>query len=100
MQTLTLPDNLVMPPEGAPEAEAIQLARIDERTRHISEKLDSFMKDARYRYVTRDEFESVKHAHQHRVTRDEFEPVKRVVYGMVGVVLLGVIGALLTLLLN
>jgi hypothetical protein len=34
------------------------------------------------------------------VTQDEFEPVKKIVYGMVGVILLAVIGALITLVLR
>ena len=34
------------------------------------------------------------------VTQDQFEPVKRIVYGMVSVILLAVVGALVTLILN
>lgn len=32
------------------------------------------------------------------VTRDQFEPVKTIVYSMVGIVMMGVLGALMTLL--
>ncbi len=34
------------------------------------------------------------------VTKDEFEPIKRVVYGMVSLVLVGVIGAILALVIR
>lgn len=34
------------------------------------------------------------------VTRVEFEPVKRIVYGLVSIILIGVVGALITLVLK
>lgn len=33
----------------------------------------------------------------HYVTKDEFEPIKKIVYGMVGLILVAVVGALLAL---
>lgn len=36
----------------------------------------------------------------HYVTRAEFDPVRNIVYGMVGVILLAVIGALITLVIT
>lgn len=34
------------------------------------------------------------------VTQDQFEPVKKIVYGMVGTILLAVIGAVITLVIR
>ena len=34
------------------------------------------------------------------VTRNEFDPIRRVVYGMVGIILIGVVASLLTLVLK
>lgn len=34
------------------------------------------------------------------VTQDQFEPVKKLVYGMVGLILIGVVGSLLALILK
>lgn len=34
------------------------------------------------------------------VTRQEFDPVKKIVYGLVSVILLAVVGALVTLVIN
>ncbi len=47
------------------------LARIDERTKAMAERMDDF------------------------VTKSEFAPVRSIVFGMVGAVLLAVLGALL-----
>ena len=33
----------------------------------------------------------------HYVSREEFEPIKKIVYGMVGLILVAVVGALLSL---
>jgi len=42
--------------------------------------------------------EKIKKAMEERyVSKDSFEPVKKVVYGLVGAILLGVIGAILAL---
>jgi len=62
-----------------PDSVESRLARIEERLdaacqllRQLSDRLD-----------------------QHYVTREEFEPVQRIVYGLVGLVLLTVMGCLL-----
>jgi hypothetical protein len=34
------------------------------------------------------------------VTQDQFQPIQRVVYGMIGTILLGVLGAFLALVIN
>jgi len=34
------------------------------------------------------------------VTKDEFDPIKKVVYGLVGLILTGVVGALLALVID
>lgn len=36
----------------------------------------------------------------HYVSRDEFEPIKKIVYGMVGLILTAVVGALISLVLK
>lgn len=51
------------------------MARLDERTEQMSQRMNQL------------------------VTRDEFAPVKMVIYGMVGIILVGVITGLLTLVL-
>ena len=58
-----------MPPNGG------RLAVLEERTRNIQDQLSGV------------------------VTKEEFAPVKMVIYGMVGMILVGVIGGLLTLVL-
>jgi len=34
------------------------------------------------------------------VTKEEFEPIKKIVYGLVGLILVGVVGAILALILR
>ena len=51
-------------------------------------------------YIQRDIVEIKVKLESEYVTQDEFEPVKKIVYGMVGVILLAVIGALITLVLR
>lgn len=36
----------------------------------------------------------------HYITKDEFEPVKRLVYGMVGLILIAVVGALVNIVVH
>ena len=69
-----------MPTSNLSEQESALLARIDERTVSILHRLDSIEKIY--------------------VTRNEFNPVKSIVYGMVGVILLAVLGALTALVIK
>lgn len=48
-------------------------------------------------YVKRDIAEIKETVAHGYVTKDEFEPIKRLVYGLVGLILVGVVGALLSL---
>jgi hypothetical protein len=48
-------------------------------------------------YIQRDVADIKAKLEADYVTQDEFEPIKKIVYGMVGVVLLAVIGALIAL---
>lgn len=61
-----------MPPRHEDESQEITLARIDERTENILQRMDTF------------------------VTRDEFAPVRMLAFGFAGLVLLGFIGALIS----
>lgn len=36
----------------------------------------------------------------HYVSKDEFEPIKKIVYGLVSLILVGVVGALLAIVVN
>jgi hypothetical protein len=51
-------------------------------------------------YIQRDIVEIKQKLESEYVTQDEFEPVKKIVFGIVGVVLLAVIGALVALVLR
>lgn len=73
------------------------LARIDEKTGHTHEMMTRMVEtmreheekdDQRFRDVTRE-----------YVSQKEFEPVKKVVYGLVGLILTAVAGALVALVL-
>ena len=55
------------------------------------------------KYMQRDIDEikrTVKEDKSGYVSREEFDPIKKIVYGLVGLILTGVIGALMTLLLR
>ena len=49
------------------------------------------------KYIKQDISEVKVKLDEHYVTKAEFDPVRNIVYGMVGVILLAVIGALVTL---
>lgn len=53
----------------------VAVARIDERTRNMANRMENF------------------------VSKSEFQPVKLLVYGLVGAVGTGIVGAMLTLLI-
>jgi len=48
-------------------------------------------------YIQRDVAEIKEKLEKDYVTRDEFDPVKKIVYGMVGLVLVAVVSALIAL---
>lgn len=55
------------------------------------------------KYIQRDLGEikqALKENNDKFVTQDEFEPIKKIVYGLVGLILTGVVGALLTLIIR
>ena len=70
--------------QSEPTTDSNLLARIDERTRILIEKVQ----------LIETKLEN------HYVSQEEFRPVKSVVYGMVGVILLGVVGSLLYLVIK
>ncbi len=51
-------------------------------------------------YIQRDIKEIKERLEDEYVTRQEFQPIKNIVYGMVGIILMSVIGALLALILR
>lgn len=51
-------------------------------------------------YIKRDIAEIKQNVKVDYVTREEFQPIKSIVYGMVTIVLTGVIGALIALVIN
>ena len=61
----------------------------------IEGRLTAVEKDVEY---LRDELKEMKDSmRDHHVRREEFEPIKKIVYGLVSVLLMGVVGALLAL---
>jgi hypothetical protein len=84
------------------QSDAVILARLDERTRAMSDQLGDVKKG---QADLKEDFEHFKDEIDGRiakdrdgyVTRDEFGPVRAIAYGIVGVTLLAVIGALVAL---
>lgn len=64
----------------AEESNEVKIARIDERTLHILNKVDNL--------------------NTHYVTKDEFRPVKAISFGLVAIMCVTVIGSLLALVLR
>lgn len=60
------------------------LALIKQKLDSLGEKIDKIDKSLECDYVT----------------QDQFDPIKRIVYGMVGVILLGVVAALFALIIK
>lgn len=48
-------------------------------------------------YIKRDVAEIKANQQAHYVTKEEFEPIKRIVYGLVGLIMVGVVGAVMSL---
>lgn len=87
------------------QSDAVLLARIDERTRAMSSQLDDVKRgqadlSSRMDSLTKDVDAKLATHGDNYVTRDEFGPVRAIAYGIVSVVLLGVIGALVALVLR
>lgn len=81
---------------------AVTLARIDERTKATSNSVALLAADVKTMQLenTR-KFEALQAEHEKKfVTLDQFAPVQKIVYGLVGAILLSVIGALLTLIIT
>jgi hypothetical protein len=83
------------------EGNDVVLARIDERTKNtdraisdIKDDVKSIRTDLSSLYVTKTEFTPVKEDY---VSKKDFEPVRKIVYGVVGIILFAVIGALVAL---
>jgi hypothetical protein len=66
------------------ERASIRIAEIGRDLSYIKEKLTSIETQVSSQYVS----------------KDEFDPIKRIVYGLVGLILISVAGALLGLVLN
>lgn len=70
-----------------------------------SVKIALIQKDVSY---MKEKFDEVKEQisgmdgklNSHYITKEEFEPVKKIVYGLVGVILLAVVGAIVSLVLT
>ena len=70
---------------------------IDEKTLHFWQETKDFLSRVDERIITlvntvSDLKKTVKNAY---VSQHEFKPIKAIVYGMVGIILVGVLGALL-----
>lgn len=78
MTRTALPNNEVI--DVTEETVDVKLARIEERLNTLIEKLDSI----------EDDFVKI----------GEFTPVRNIVYGLVGIIMVGVVGALLNLIIS
>jgi hypothetical protein len=83
------------------EGNDVVLARIDERTKNTDKAIADIKGDVRSireelssTYVTKTEFAPVKEDY---VSKKDFEPVRKIVYGVIGIILVAVIGALVAL---
>lgn len=68
------------------------------RTRSENTQLAVMANDIKYVVKSVDDLNN-KIDHNY-VTKDQFEPVKRIVYGLVGLILVAVVGALLSLVIG
>jgi hypothetical protein len=66
------------------------LIRIDERTQTIERQMQSFENDVKNTYIKQGEFQILK---------DRFQIVRTIVFGMVGIILTSVLGALIRLII-
>ncbi len=62
----------------------VEIARISESVKYLVKGVDEIKDKLEKEYIT----------------QDQFEPVKKIVYGLVGTILLGVIGAIMALVLK
>lgn len=84
------------------QTDAVILARLDERTRAMSDQLGDVKKgqadmSARMDKLTNEVDQKLANHGENYVTRAEFSLVQAIVYGGCGLVLLGVVGALIAL---
>lgn len=89
------------------EALALLVARIDERTGRMDmslkamwDKLDSFARREDLKELEVSSEKRLLVVDQRYVTKDEFDPVRRLVYGIVGLILTGVVATLLGLVIR
>lgn len=69
----------------------VKLAEIGRDIFYIKEKLNAVDVKVSSHYVTKEEFEGYKKSQ---------EPINKIVYGMVGLILVGVVGAVISLVLK
>lgn len=75
-----------------------RLAKLEEKTDNIDQKLDQHMKtSAEHHKEIVSRFDSLDARY---VTKDRFTPVEKVVYGLVGAVLIGVTTAILAVVIK
>lgn len=67
-----------------PQSDQTKLAVITTKLEYIIKKVDDIEKNQ----------------HSNFVSKDEFEPIKRIVYGLVGLILVAVVGAMVSLVLR
>lgn len=85
----------------AKELDRVLLIRIDERLKSLIHAFDKLSEI----YVTKEQLESMKldlarFLSENPVRREEFLPVQRIVYGGVGLILIGVFSALIALVIK
>lgn len=73
------------------ESQAVKIALIQKDVGYMKDKFDE-VKEQLNGMDTR--------LSSHYITKEEFEPVKKIVYGLVGVILLAVVGAVVSLVLT
>lgn len=80
-----------MPPADELHTIAEAVARIDERTKKLSDDMHSLVIK-----INKD----IQEIRREFVSKEAFAPVKNVVYGLIGIILMSVVGALVGLIMT
>ena len=72
----------------------------DKAYKNNSEKVELAVISTKVDYISQAVGEIKHQLESEYITKAEFAPIQKIVYGMVGLILVGVIGALLTLVLR
>lgn len=69
-------------------------------TRNVSDEVSLAVIANDIAYIKKDIADIKDTVSKNYITREEFDPIKKVVYGLVSLILIGVVGALMALIIN